>query len=85
MGWQIDGYWRPSYLAIEDGQVSIRRVDYALEHELAEISVSNPGLVRRGAPSGEVCSAPAPRALRTFQLLQQKLLLKELIKGKVPL
>jgi putative phosphoesterase len=40
VGWPVDGDWRPSYLIIEDGQVMIRRVEYDLERELAEIRSS---------------------------------------------
>ncbi len=40
VGWPVDGDWRPSYLMIEDGQVMIRRVEYDLERELAEIRSS---------------------------------------------
>lgn len=40
VGWPVDGDWRPSYLMIEDGEVLIRRVEYDLERELAELRSS---------------------------------------------
>ena len=40
VGWPVDGDWRPSYLVVEDGQVSVRRVEYDLERELAELRAS---------------------------------------------
>jgi hypothetical protein len=40
VGWPVDGDWRPSYLVIEDGQASVRRVEYDLERELAELRAS---------------------------------------------
>lgn len=40
VGWPMDGDWRPSYLIIEDGQVSVRRVEYDLEREIAELRAS---------------------------------------------
>lgn len=40
VGWPMDGDWRPSYLMIEDGQISIRRVEYDLEREIAELRAS---------------------------------------------
>jgi putative phosphoesterase len=40
VGWPVDGDWRPSYLVIEGDQVSVRRVEYDLERELAELRAS---------------------------------------------
>lgn len=40
VGWPVDGDWRPSYLVVEDGQISVRRVEYDLERELAELRAS---------------------------------------------
>jgi predicted phosphodiesterase len=39
-GMPFDGDWRASYLLIEDGTVEIRRVEYDLERELAELAAS---------------------------------------------
>lgn len=40
VGWPMDGDWRPSYLLIEDSQVSVRRIEYDLECEIAELRAS---------------------------------------------
>jgi len=40
VGWPVDGDWRPSYLLIDDGQVSVRRVAYDVEAEIAELWAS---------------------------------------------
>jgi len=40
VGWPVDEDWRPSYLVIEGSQASVRRVEYDLERELAELRAS---------------------------------------------
>jgi hypothetical protein len=40
VGWPVDGDWRPSYLLIDDGEVSVRRVAYDLEAQIAELRAS---------------------------------------------
>jgi putative phosphoesterase len=40
VGWPVDGDWRPSYLLIDDGEVSVRRVAYDVEAEIAELRAS---------------------------------------------
>jgi putative phosphoesterase len=40
VGWPVDGNWRPSYLLIDDGEVSVRRVAYDLEAQIAELRAS---------------------------------------------
>ena len=40
VGWPVDRDWRPSYLIFEGDQASVRRVEYDLERELAELRAS---------------------------------------------
>jgi putative phosphoesterase len=40
VGWPVDGDWRPSYLLIDDAEVSVRRVAYDLEAHIAELRAS---------------------------------------------
>jgi putative phosphoesterase len=40
VGWPMDGDWRASYLVVEDGQITVRRVEYDLEREIAELRSS---------------------------------------------
>jgi len=40
VGTPFDGDWRASYLLIDDGSVSVRRVEYDLERELADLESS---------------------------------------------
>jgi len=40
VGWPVDGDWRPSYLLIEDGRVSVRHVQYDVERDIAELAAS---------------------------------------------
>ena len=40
VGLPCDGDWRASYLLVEDGDVSVRRVEYDLERELAAVRTS---------------------------------------------
>jgi len=46
VGRPFDGDWRSAYLLIADGSVEMRRVEYDLERELADIKAS-------GYPGGE--------------------------------
>lgn len=40
VGYPVDGDWRPSYLLIDDDQVSVRRIEYDLEKEIARVRAS---------------------------------------------
>ena len=40
VGWPVDGDWRPSYLLIDDGEVSVRRVRYDVEAQIVELRAS---------------------------------------------
>ena len=49
VGMPFDGDWRASYLLIEDGTVEIRRVEYDVEREIADLeSVGYPDAERLG-------------------------------------
>ncbi len=62
VGLPYDGDWRASYLLIEDGTVSVRRVEYDLERELSDIRSSGfPSPSGSPRASVEACSPGHPR------------------------